>query len=76
MDQIYTELQFIKYYYGECDLFETLEIEYAFSEDYELYERFLETQASLNELDEISLKPSELSLQNIFAYSANSKVEA
>jgi hypothetical protein len=76
MDKIYTELQFIKYYYGECDLFETLEIEYALSEDFQLHEWFTEIQASLNELDAISESPSDLCLQNIFAYSENYPLEA
>lgn len=69
MDQIYTELKLIQFIYGESDLFETLEIEFALEEDYFLRERYYELLEETEILNAACLKPSDFSIQNILAYS-------
>ena len=69
MDQIYTELKLIKFIYGECDLFETLEMEFALEEDYLLRERYYELLDETSMLFSACMSPSDNTVQRVLEYS-------
>lgn len=69
MDIIYTELQLLRYYYSETDLFETLEIEHSLEEDIDFRFEYKMLVETLNELPKAGYTPSQSSVNNILAYS-------
>ena len=69
MTQIYTEEKLIQYYYAECDLFETLEIEDAMSNNFDLYETFHYIKEGLDTLPTTTFSPSNKTIFNILQYS-------
>lgn len=69
MDIVYTELNLLRYYYSECDLFETLEIEHALDEDVDLRFEYKMLKASLDGLSQPLFSPSKKTIDNILNYS-------
>lgn len=72
MNNLHTEENYLRYYYGEADLFETLESDFQLSDDISSninYSHFVE---QIQILDRLSIQPSQNSIENILAYSKNS----
>lgn len=71
MNNLHTEENFLRYYYGETDFFETLEIDFQLMDDLKAnidYSHFVE---QIQLLDNVSYQPSQNSIENILAYSIN-----
>lgn len=71
MAEIYTyqKNMLVKFIYGECDLFETLEVEHALQEDKAFKAEFLRLKNTLAVLKNTSYSPSKKSMNVITAYS-------
>lgn len=69
MDIVYTEINLLRYYYSETDLFETLEIENSLDEDIDLRFEYKMLVETLKELPSAKLTPSKLAINNILNYS-------
>ena len=70
MEQIYTDNQIINLIYGESDLFERLEAEWAMEENDALAIRHEQWSQTKSSLDNLVFKPSFKCTNNILAYSA------
>ena len=75
MKQKFTPAQLIKYIYRECSVAESLAIQEALSEDWELYERYEELLASFQQLPKVQFDPSASAIRNILGYSEQTAVE-
>ena len=75
MKQIYTDETFIQFYYNECDLFETLEIEDALENDAAIFEVYHGIKEVLDSLSNISYSPSQQAIRQIMKYSKILAVE-
>lgn len=65
-----TTERFIAFYYGECDLFEKLELDFFLSENLNANKQYASISDQLQELNSISLSsPSKNSIESILAYS-------
>jgi len=71
MPQMYTEENFIKLLYGEADLFDKLELEFALEEDSTLEKHHTALMEVFEALPPLSYSPSEKTIQQILAYSSN-----
>ena len=69
MAKIYTKNTIIQLLYGECDLFETLEIENALSEDLELQTEYFSLKQSMAIFKTEVHKPKSEAIRNILTYS-------
>jgi hypothetical protein len=69
MAQIYTKNQIVNYLYGECDLFERLETEFAIEDCPSFADIFYKLKASKDNLELPSISPSVKSIDRIMAYS-------
>ena len=71
MNNLHTEENYLRYYYGETDFFETLEIDFQLMDDLNSnidYSHFVE---QIQILDKVNYQPSQNSIENILAYSKN-----
>ena len=75
MNQIYTDETFIQFYYHECDLFETLEIEHALENDAATFEAYHGIKEVLDSLSSITYSPSQQTIRQIMKYSKILAVE-
>jgi hypothetical protein len=71
MEQNYTEKQLIRFIYGECEVLEKLEIEYALEEDLALYGVYRNFYDSYKKLPKVKFHPKRNVVNNILAYSAS-----
>lgn len=71
MEKNYTDNQILKLIYGECDLFERLEIEYAIENNLELKQVYYMLYNSYKALPKVKFLPSRKSMDNILAYANN-----
>jgi hypothetical protein len=69
MNKFYTEENLIAFYYQDCDLFTTLEIEHTLETDVEANNQYVEIYESIMKLDELKVSPSKKSINNILSYS-------
>ena len=75
MTHDYTPNMLVKFIYGETDLFETLEIENAMEENYELKESYNILRNGYNELPKIEFSPSDAAVNNILFFSEISNMD-
>lgn len=71
MEQIYTDSQIINLIYGECDLFERLEAEWAVEENEVLAMRHEQWSQIKTALDILVFRPSFRCTNDILAYSVS-----
>ncbi|MCB0648102.1 MAG: hypothetical protein KDC49_15640 [Saprospiraceae bacterium] len=73
MAEIYTDQKnmLVKFIYGECDLFETLEVEHALEENKAFKAEFLKLKKSLALLKNTEYSPGKKSMNVILEYSRN-----
>lgn len=69
MNNLHTEENFIRYYYGETDLFETMEIDFQLTDDINSNLEYSIFSDQMQLLDTVSYNPSQNSLDNILAHS-------
>jgi anti-sigma factor RsiW len=74
MAQIYTENQIINLIYGESDLFERLETEFALEDNENLAHRYKQWSQMKTNLEKVRFAPSSLCLDKILTYSGRSVV--
>jgi len=75
MEQDYTSIQLIQFIYGECDLFERLEIEDALHHNATLRAEFNELYSSYKSMPKVKFSPSSGTLKNILGF-ANTEMSA
>jgi len=68
MKQSYTEEKLIQLIYGECDIFERLEIEDSLQNDLCLKENFDELFKTIYKLPKVQFSPKASTLDNILKY--------
>ena len=76
MTHNYTPNMLVRLIYGETDLFETLEIENAIEENYELKESYLTLKNGHNRLPKATFSPSDAAVNNILFFSEISNMDA
>ena len=75
MKHNFTPEQLIKYIYRETSVAETMAINEALSNNWELYELYEELKLSYQQLPKVKFNPSGSAIQNILAYSEQTAVE-
>ena len=68
MKQCYTEEKLIQLIYGECDIFERLEIEDALQNDLCLKGNYDEIYKSYHEMPKVKFSPKRSTINNILMY--------
>jgi len=76
MEQTYTVNNLIQLIYGECNLFERLEIEHAISEDEALRTEYLMLKSSYRKLPKVTFRPSGRAISNILNFARDHKATA
>jgi hypothetical protein len=76
MKQKFTPDHLIRYIYKETSVSESLAIEAAMAEDWNLYEAYEELHKAYAQLPKVTFAPKPSSIRNILKYSANSGVPA
>ena len=74
MKHNYTELNLIQLIYGECDIFERLEMEHSLENDLCLRENYDEIYKAYKSLPKVKFSPLTSTLDNILKY-GNGKLE-
>ncbi len=69
MNKLYTEENLIAFYYNECDLFTSLEIENAIENNIDVNQDYAGVYGQILNLDSIKFSPSTKSINNILKYS-------
>lgn len=69
MKKLHTENNFIRYYYGETDMFETMEMDYLFNEDIISNNQYHSFSAQLQLLNEVTIKAPKNVVASILEYS-------
>ena len=75
MDQKFTKNHLIKFIYKETTVAETLAINEALSEDFELLKKYYELLQGYQQLPKVKFNPKESSVQRILQYSKQTSVE-
>lgn len=68
MEHNYTEKKLIQLIYGECDIFERLEMEHSLENDLCLRENYDELYKSYRSLPKVKFSPLNSSINNILNY--------
>jgi len=68
MTQNYTELNLLQLIYGECDIFERLEMEHQLEESLTLKYKYDKLYRSYRELPKVKFSPSNSTIMNILHY--------
>lgn len=76
MKQTFTNNDLIKFIYKETNVFETLEIQNALTEDAALFDNYQTLMSGYMELPKVTFAPTKSALQNILDYSAKTVVRA
>ncbi len=76
MEKYYTELQLIKFIYGECDILEKLEIEYALENDENVSDTYANIKKRINHMPKVKFRPKSSTLSEIMDYSKSSLIAA
>jgi len=71
MEQDYTSEKIIQYIYGECDLFERLEIENALLHDLGLRGEYQELRDAYRALPKVTFSPATETVNSILAFANN-----
>lgn len=75
MEHNYTEQKLIQLIYGECDIFDRLEMEHSLENDLCLRENYDELYRAYKSLPKVKFSPLNSTLDNILKY-GNNKMEA
>lgn len=65
MEQSYTDNRIIKLIYGDCDLFERLETEYAIATDAAMREQYYTLYNAYKALPKVTFSPRKKTIQSI-----------
>lgn len=76
MKQKFTPNHLLKFLYKETTASESLAIQEAMNDNFELQEQYNEMQAGYRQLPKVKFNPSNSSIQKILGYSQNSAVSA
>ncbi len=76
MKQKFTPNHLVRYIYKETSVAESLAIEKALGEDWNLYEAYEELHKAYAQLPKVTFSPKPSSIRNILKYSAQSGVPA
>lgn len=76
MKQTFTNNDLVRFIYKETNVFETLEIQDALTEDESLFDNYQALMSGYMELPKVTFAPAPSALQNILKYSAQTTVEA
>jgi hypothetical protein len=68
MEHNYTDEKLIQLIYGECDIFERLEMEYSLENDLCLRENYEELYKAYQSLPKVKFSPLTSSINNILSY--------
>jgi len=68
MEQHYTEKNLIQLIYGECDIFERLEMEHSIENNPELKENYNELNKAYRSLPKVKFSPLTSTIKNILNY--------
>lgn len=68
MAKIYTKNTLIQLLYGECNLFETLEVEHALDENFQLREEYSILKEGMDNLSETIHTPKSETIRSILTY--------
>ena len=71
MKQNYTEKKLIQLIYGECDIFERLEMEHSLENNLCLRENYDELYEAYSSLPKVKFSPSNAVIKNILSYSSD-----
>lgn len=71
MEQGYTVNKLINLIYGECDLFEQLELEHAIEHDAALSEQYRTLMAAYKSLHKVTFSPRSSTIAKILSYASN-----
>ena len=74
MEQSYTDLDLIRFIYGEVEIFEYFEMDFAIAENPDLRAEYKALKESMELLPKVKHSPSVKSLNNILAYSSKSAI--
>lgn len=69
MNILYTDETLIQYYYGECELAETFEIEHVLENDVDHNNHYASIYSQIHDLKKSNKGPSVSTLNKILAYS-------
>ena len=76
MAQTYTSELLIKYIYGETDIADRLELEYALENNSELRRQYLDLHNSYTNIPKVAFSPKKSTLDSIMNYSRSTSLEA
>ncbi len=68
MEHHYTEKNLIQLIYGECDIFERLEMEHSIDNDQEMKENYNELFKAYRSLPKVKFSPLSSTIKNILNY--------
>jgi len=68
MEHNYTEKKLIQLIYGECDIFERLEMEHSLENDLCLRENYDELYKAYQSLPKVKFSPKSTTINNILSY--------
>ncbi|MEM9544504.1 MAG: hypothetical protein AAGA77_00955 [Bacteroidota bacterium] len=68
MEHYYTEKNLIQLIYGECDIFERLEMEHSIENDQEMNENYNELFKAYKSLPKVKFSPLSSTIKNILNY--------
>ena len=71
MEQDYTDNKLIQLIYGECDIFDRLELENAIDNDPSLNQSYHMLRASYRALPKVTFSPAVSTINNILAFAGN-----
>lgn len=69
MTKFYTDETLLHFYYGECEILDTIEIESNLESDIILNHQYASIYHDILDLNQLNLTPSENSIKNILQYS-------
>jgi uncharacterized protein YfbU (UPF0304 family) len=75
MDQKFTKNHLIRFIYKETTVAETMAIDEALNEDFELLEKYHELLQGYHQLPQVKFNPAESSIQQILRHSKQTTVE-
>lgn len=76
MTHNYTPELLIKYIYGETDIADRLELEYALENNSQLRAQYLDIYNSYKNVSKVAFSPKKSTLDNILSYSRSTSLEA
>ena len=75
MDQKFTKNHLIRFIYKETTVAETMAINDALNEDFELLEKYHELMQGFHQLPQVKFNPTDASIQSILRHSKQTSVE-